>query len=163
MSAIPLFHRRHGFKSDRNGAIEGLPLYLIIIIVITVIGLGIILGMMNTIKPPKTLDKVVPSKETIEVKDDNKDGTYEAKNQALTVKVVDNNGDPIKGAVVTLTGCNVSNAGKTAYGTTDSNGEVKFTALNCQVIGTDTAHIQITAEKSGMGKKTVTITVIPTT
>lgn len=162
MSAKPRSSMRCGLRSDRAGAIEGLPLYLIIIIVITVLGLGIILGMMNTIKPPKTLDKIVLSTETIVVKDGNNDGTYEVKNQALTVKVVDNNGDPVKGAVIRLTGCNVSESGSTAYGTTDSNGEVKFKALSCQIIGTDTGHITVTVEKSGMGKKEATITVIPT-
>jgi len=163
MSANSRHHLKHGLRSDRSGAIEGLPLYLIIIIVITVLGLGIILGMMNTIKPPKKIEKIVLSTETIAVKDDNKDGTYEVKNQALTVKVVDNNGDPIKGAVVRLTGCNVSEGGTTAYGTTDSNGELKFKALSCQVIGTDTGHITVAVEKSGMGKLEATITVIPTT
>jgi hypothetical protein len=161
MSAKSLGPRKLGFKLDRNGAIEGLPLYLIIIIVITVLGLGIILGMMNTIKPPKTMDKVVLSKEVIEVKDVNKNGTYSATGQAETVKVVDSNGDPVKGAVVTLTGCNVKEAGKTAYGTTDSNGELKFKALSCEVLGTDTGHINVAVEKSGMGKKTATITIVP--
>jgi protocatechuate 3,4-dioxygenase beta subunit len=153
---------RFGFKRDRSAAIEGLPLYLIIIVVITVVGLGIILGLMNTIKTPKTIDKVVLSKEVVEVTDTDKDGTYTTTNQAVTVKVVDSNGDPIKGAVVRLTGCNVKENGGTAYGTTDSNGEVKFTKLSCEVIGSDTGHITVEVEKSGMGKKTATITVIPT-
>jgi len=162
MSAKSACPRKLGFRLDRNGAIEGLPLYLIIIIVITVLGLGIILGMMNMVKPPKTMDKIVLSKEVIEVKDVNKNGTYSASGQAETVKVVDSNGDPIKGAIVTLSGCNVKEAGKTAYGTTDSNGELKFTSLSCEVLGTDTGHINVAVEKSGMGKKTATITVVPT-
>jgi len=162
MSAKSQGPRRISFKHDRKGAIEGLPLYLIIIVVITVIGLGIILGMMNTIKPPKTIDKIVLSKEVLEVKDVNKNGTYSTSGQALTVKVVDSNGDPIRGAVVTFSGCNVKEAGKTAYGTTDSNGELKLTALSCEVLGTDTGHINVVVEKSGMGKKTAIITVVPT-
>jgi hypothetical protein len=162
MSAKSLGPKKIGFKHDRKGAIEGLPLYLIIIIVITVIGLGIILGMMNTIKPPKTIDKVVLSKEVIIVEDGNTDGIYSASKEALTIKVVDSNGDPIKGAVVTLSGCNVKENGTTAFGTTDSNGELKFKALSCEVLGTDTGHINVVVEKSGLGKKTAVITVIPT-
>jgi len=152
---------RRIFKKDDSGAIEGLPLYLIIIIVITVLGLGIVLGMMNMVKPPTTLDKISISPEIIEVKDVDGDGTYNVTGKSVTVKVVDSNGDPVKGAMVRLTGCNVKEGGATAYGTTDSNGEVKFEDVYCEVLGTDTGHIDVEVEKSGLGKKTGTITIIP--
>jgi hypothetical protein len=136
-------------------------LYLIIIIVITVLGLGIVLGMMRTVKPPTTLDKISISPEIIEVKDGDGDGTYNASGKSVTVKVVDSNGDPVKGAVVRLSGCSVKEDGKTAYGTTDSDGKVVFDDICCEVMGTDTGHIDVEVEKSGLGKKTGTITVIP--
>jgi hypothetical protein len=163
MSTRGYFRKRGRFAGSRSGAIEGFPLYLIIIIVITVLGLGIVLGLMNTVKPPTTLDKVNITPEVIEVKDPDGDGTYNVTGKTVTVKVIDSNGDPVKGAVVRLTGCNVKDGGKTAYGTTDGNGEYKFTQLYCEVVGTDTGHIDVEVEKSGLGKKTGRMTVIPVT
>ena len=148
---------------DRTGAIEGLPLYLIIIIVITVIGLGIVLGMMEMVKPPTQIGKMTISPEVIEVTDPDDDDTFTTTGKTVTVRVMDSNGDPVKGAMVRLTGCNVKEGGSTAYGKTDSNGEMKFTDISCEVMGTDTGHIDVEVEKSGLGKKTGTIPVIPMT
>jgi protocatechuate 3,4-dioxygenase beta subunit len=117
---------------------------------------------MNTVKPPTTLDDVTITPEVIEVKDPDGDDTYSATGQKVTVKVVDSNGDPVKGAVVRLTGCNVKEAGSTAYATTDSDGRVVFDDISCETVGQDTGHINVEVEKSGLGKKTGTISVIPT-
>jgi len=161
MSSLHHNSYRSRFTQDRSGAIEGLPLYLIIIIVITVIGLAVVIGMMNAVQPPKTIKEVVVTPENIEAKDPNGDSTYNNTNFALTVKVVDSNNDPVKGALVRLTGCNIKSATGYTYGTTDSNGEVKFTGLSCEVVGKDTGRIQVEVEKNGLGKKTAIVTVVP--
>lgn len=148
-------------RKDRSAAIEGLPLYLIIIIVITVIGLGIVLGMMNTVRPPSTIDKITITPEVIEAKYDTQETIFIADGKTVTIRVLDSNDDPVKGAVVRLTGCNVKEGASTAYKTTDSNGKAEFTDINCELVDNNTGHIDVEVEKSGLGKKTGTITVMP--
>lgn len=159
LPSIP--YPRARLRDDRCGAIEGLPLYLIIIIVITVVGLGIVLAMLNAVQPPNYIDKVIVTPDTIEATDPDGDETYTAAHKGVTVKVVDTNGDPVKGAMVRLTGCNVKEGGKTAYGKTDSKGEIMFSSLSCEVVGTDTGHIEIEVEKNDMGKKKAVLLVVP--
>jgi hypothetical protein len=153
--------RGYSLRDNRTAAIEGLPLYLIIIIVITVIGLGIVLSMMNTVRPPATIDKITISPEVIEAKYDAQETIYIAEGKTVTIRVLDSNSDPVKGAVVRLTGCGVKEGTSTAYLTTGSDGKAEFTDINCELVDNNTGHIEVEVEKSGLGKKTGTITVMP--
>lgn len=148
-------------RKDKSGAIEGFPLYLMIIIIITVVGIGIVLGLLSQVEPPKTMKTVSISPETVEVKDPDGDDVYTNNDFSVTIRVTDSSGDGIKGAVITLEGCNVKDGGTRPYGKTDSDGKLTLSGLSCEVVGDDTGHITVTVEKSGMGKKTSEIVVIP--
>jgi hypothetical protein len=150
------------FSRNRTGAIEGFPLYLVIVIIIAVVSVVIVMGMLNSVNPPKTIKEVLVVEPTaVTVKDGDGNGIYEPEKPfAIKVKVVDNNGDAVKGAVVTISGDSVKkSSGEAAYGTTDENGELQLTGLTCQVVG-GTSPLTIKAEKSGFGEKTTTLPVV---
>jgi hypothetical protein len=150
------------FRRSASGAIEGFPLYLVIVIIIAVVSIVIVMGMLNSVSPPKSIKEVlVTSPTAVTVKDGDGNGVFEPEQPfTVKVKVVDNNGDPIKGATVTITGNSVkTSTGGAPIGTTDSNGEVSLTSLTCQVVGS-TSPLTIKAEKSGYGEKTTTLPVV---
>jgi hypothetical protein len=149
-----------GWGKDRNGAIEGLPLYLLIIIIITAVSIGIVMGLLNMVKPPQALGTVSLSTPLISVKDD---GSGISKNDSvsLTVTVTDSSGNRLKDAVVTLSGDNIKKSdGTNPYGRTDANGEARFSGLKCSIVGSGTNPITVTVEKSGFGKKVLDIPVV---
>jgi len=151
---------RKGWSNDKRGAIEGLPLYLLIIIIITAVSIGIVMGLLNMAKPPQALGTVSLSTPLIAVKDDGS-GIYKNDSVSLTVTVTDSSGNRLKDAVVTLSGDNIKKAdGTNPYGRTDANGEAKFTGLKCSVVGSGTNPITVTVEKSGFGKKVLDIPVV---
>jgi len=151
---------RKGLRNDRKGAIEGLPLYLLIIIIITAVSIGIVMGLLNMAKPPQALGTVSLSTPLIAVRDDGS-GIYRNDSVSLTVTVTDSSGNRLKDAVVSLSGDNIKKAdGTNPYGRTDLNGEAKFTNLKCSVVGSGTNPITVTVEKSGFGKKVLDIPVV---
>ena len=83
-------------RKNKKGGIEGLPLQLLIIIVIASLGLTMMVGWMNNIEEPATIDRV-------EVMADPAEGDYR-KDYNLTFIVYDNNGNPIEGADIVVTG-----------------------------------------------------------
>ena len=148
------------WRKNRNGAIEGLPLYLLIIIIITAVSIGIVMGLLNMAKPPQALGTVSLSTPLIAVKDDGS-GIYKNDSVSLTVTVTDSSGDRLKDAVVTLSGDNIKRAdGTNPYARTDSNGEARFAGLKCSCVGSGTNPITVTVEKSGFGKKVLDIPVV---
>ena len=148
------------WRKNRNGAIEGLPLYLLIIIIITAVSIGIVMGLLNMAKPPQALGTVSLSTPLIAVKDDGS-GIYKNDSVSLTVTVTDSSGDRLKDAVVTLSGDNIKRAdGTNPYARTDSNGEARFSGLKCSCVGSGTNPITVTVEKGGFGKKVLDIPVV---
>ena len=149
-----------GLRHDKRGAIEGLPLYLLIIIIITAVSIGIVMGLLNMAKPPQALGAVSLSTPLISVRDDGS-GTFRNDSVSLTVTVTDGSGNRLKDAVVTLSGDNIKRAdGATPYARTDGNGEAKFANLRCSVVGYGTNPITVTVEKAGFGKKVLDIPVV---
>jgi len=146
------------YRRNTRAAIEGLPLYLLIIIIITAVSIGIVMGMLNMVKPPQTIGNVSISPEAIEVRDDGT-GTYVNSSFSLNVTVTDGSGNRLSGAVVTLGGNNVKMDGGAAYLTT-KDGKASFTKLSCSLVGAGTNPIIVTIEKSGYGKKTVDLIVV---
>lgn len=150
------------FRRNGAGAIEGFPLYLVIVIIIAVVSIVIVMGMLNSVNPPKTIKEIlVVEPAAVTVKDADGNGIYEPEKPfSIKVKVVDNNGDPVKGAIITVSGDNVKKStGEAVYGTTDDNGELLLTGLDCEVVG-GTSPLTIKAEKSGYGEKTTTLPVV---
>lgn len=151
---ISIMKELRGLRHDRRGGIEGLPLQLMIIILIATVGTGIILGWMGSIDTPQYIGSLSTDKESIVLSDDN-DGVD------ITVTVRDQNGDPLRDVVITMSGCGIRTSdGKTVYGTTDGNGEVTFTGLT---LNTDSKvrYIDIDAMGSDHGSKKTQIVVIP--
>lgn len=139
-------------RNSRSGGIEGLPLQLMIIILIATLGTGIILGWMGSIETPKFIGSVSAEDDVIRFSDQ---GTV------ITVTVTDQNGDPLEGAVVSLTGCGIRNSdGSPVSGVTDRRGAVIFSDLritNDQKI----RYIDIEAVKPDYGSKRSQIVVMP--
>jgi len=135
---------------NTRSAVEGMPMYLLIVVIVTVVSIGIIFGMLNAVRPPATIDKVVVSPDMITVSDPDGDGEYTNESFDLSILVKDSNDNPVKGAVVTLSGCDVKDSGGTVpYGKTDSSGKIHFRSLRCSVAGSGNSHITVTVEKSG--------------
>jgi|GEM_PF-1754347 len=149
-----------GWRKNRRGAIEGLPLYLLIIIIITAVSIGIVMGLLNLAKPPQALGTVSLSTPLVAVRDDGS-GIYKNESVNLTVTVTDSSGNRLKDAVVTLSGNGIKRPdGTNPYARTDGNGEARFSNLKCSVVGSATNPITVTVEKSGFGKKVLDIPVV---
>jgi len=153
--------QKFSWRRRREAAIEGLPLYLLIIIIITAVSIGIVMSMLNMAKPPQTLGSVNLSTPVVVVRDSNNDSIYDNNSISLTVTVTDSSGNKLSGAVVTLTGNDIKTpSGTNPYATTGSDGKATFTGLKCSVIGTGANPITVTIEKSGYGKKTLDLPVV---
>ena len=151
----------NGWRHNIKGAIEGLPLYLLIIIIIAAVSIGIVMGLLNMAKPPQTLGTVGLSTPLVAVQDLNGDGISENGSFSLTVTVCDGTGNRLAGAVVSLNGDDVKKAdGTNPYAITDPSGQARFTGLSCAIVGSGTNPITVTIEKSGYGHKTLDIPVV---
>lgn len=134
-------------KHDHSGGIEGLPLQLMIIILIATIGTGIILSWMGSIETPKSIGGVDVLSETVTC---DKLGNIAGDVEIL---VTDQDGNPLEGATIVLTGMGVKNAhNTTVYGTTDSNGTVSFSDLTVTPPGGAYGYLKINVSKTGYGE-----------
>lgn len=129
-------------RKDRSGGIEGLPLQLMIIILVATMGTAIILGWMSSIDTPKSIGDVV-----VESSVESDDGLD------VVILVIDQDGNPLEGADVILTGLGVTDAsGRTAHLQTGSDGKASFDGLRF-VSGTDPfGFITVNVSKSGYGE-----------
>jgi len=121
-------------KWNKHGAIEGLPLQLIIMVVIAGISLVIILSWLQPWKNKVDLESVSVSPASV------------ARGVAtqVTVTAWDTKDNKLSGVVVVLSG-----AGVTASGTTDSTGTVKLTITPTLSPGTSSGQVDITATYTG--------------
>ncbi|MDR1691148.1 MAG: carboxypeptidase-like regulatory domain-containing protein [Candidatus Methanoplasma sp.] len=135
------------FKTDRKGSIEGLPLQLMIMIIIATMGTAILVGWMGDIESPKHIGAVeVVSGDVILDGNSTSDGIIE-------VFVSDQDGNPISGATVVLSGLGVTDKnGKTAYMTTDGSGCAKFDGLRITLRGSDIGFITVNVSMSEYGE-----------
>ncbi|MFH0815607.1 MAG: hypothetical protein V1934_02150 [Methanobacteriota archaeon] len=119
---------------NKRGAIEGLPLQLIIMVVIAGIAIVIILSWLQPWKNKVDLQSVSASPGTV------------ARGVAtqVTVTAWDTKDNKLSGVVVVLDG-----AGVHASGTTDSTGTVKFTITPSLPPGTSSGQVSITATYTG--------------
>lgn len=148
--------KRNRISNNSRGGIEGLPLQLIIVMLIATMGTAIILGWMGNIEGPKAIGDVdVTSDEIVLVNG----STF---NGQVTITVTDQDGDPIEGATVVLTGLGVTDKnGKTPHGTTDSKGYAHIMELNITMKNSAVGFITINVSASGYGENnTARVTVI---
>ncbi|MGQ9583706.1 MAG: carboxypeptidase-like regulatory domain-containing protein [Thermoplasmatota archaeon] len=154
-------NRTGALQRNDRGAIEGLPLYLLIIVIITAVSIGIVFGMLGLAKPPQALGSVSLSPQLVVLSDRDGDGTWTNESVALTIIVTDSSGNRLPGAVVTLTGNGIKTpSGTNPYATTNSDGMAVFTGLKCSVVGSGAGPIVVTIEKAGYGKKVMDVPVV---
>lgn len=148
-------------RTDKKGGIEGLPMELMIIIVVAALGTAILVGWMSNIEEPQTIGDVDSSASQFVLSKD-------TGNFSTTITVRDNNGDPIEGATVVLTGCgvknasssnyysysysNTSNSGTSVNGTTNSNGEVTFNNLSVTKTSAGVGYVNVHVSAGDYGE-----------
>lgn len=113
---------------DRKGGIEGLPMELMIIVIVATLGIAILVGWMGSIEEPHTIGDVELSQSVFDGK---RTGGSEYNCGNLFITVTDDEGVPIDGAEVVLTGCNVhyKNYAGSVVQTTNFQGKVNFCDL----------------------------------
>jgi hypothetical protein len=121
---------------EKKGSLDGLPLYLLIMVIIIAIGSGIIWGYLQYFNKPNLKTMVIQPKQirnniasTIEI------WTYDQKN------------NPLKDVVIEFKGVNVINADKNTR--TDANGYAKITITPVIDGYEDTGSIEVTAKYLG--------------
>ena len=125
-------HRK--IKSDRAGAVEGLPLQLIIMVAIAAIVLVIILGWLAPWQSKVDLDSLEVSPLTV----------TDETTVTLTITAWDTKDNHLEGVVIEVTGCNVG----PLVGTTDENGVVTF-SVTPDIPNGQTGQITITGTYTG--------------
>lgn len=147
--------KAHGIRKlknlNRKGGIEGLPMELMIIVVVAALGTAILVGWMGSIEEPQTIGDVESSTEQFVL------GNNDTKTFSTVITVRDNNGDPIKGATVVLTGCGVKNTGysannNTVYGTTNDSGEIKFNNISVTKTTNGVGYVNVSVSASDYGE-----------
>jgi len=134
-------------KNNKNGSIEGLPLQLMIMIVIATMGTAILIGWMGSIDSPKHIGSVEVTSGDIIL-----DGSSTTSG-FVEIYVTDQDGNPLKGATVVLSGLGVTDSnGKTAYCTTDSNGYANFEDLRVSLRGSEIGFITVNVSMSEYGE-----------
>ncbi len=141
---------RKKFCWDEKGALEGLPLYLIILVVITAIAIVIMITWLSTMQKPDL--------DSIEISGTEGDGTL-IENQAYDIVVTakGTNGKGLEDVSVKLEGAGISKTLKT-----QSGGSVTFTGVTPDLpANTYTGSITVTATYTGnvLVTKTTTIPV----
>ncbi len=100
---------RKKFCWDERGALEGLPLYLIILVVITAIAIVIMITWLSTMQKPDL--------DTIEISGTESDDTLiEGESYDITITAKGTNGKELEGVSVKLEGAGISKTLKTQSG-----------------------------------------------
>lgn len=142
---------------DRKGAMEGIPLQLIIVVVIGVAALGILVGWLALSSgPDPTMRKVTVTPDTVKMGTSNGRLT---KDVDFTVFVYDTKDNEVDNVVVTFSGA----VDKEVVQVLAKSGDkVKVTVALPE--GDSTGEIHVKAEKSGgMGSKETTVIVVRST
>jgi len=118
-----------------------------IIIIIATMGTAILVGWMSNIDSPSSIRTVDVISGDILL-----DGSSTSEG-SIEVYVADQNGNPLSGATVVLSGLGVTDKnGKTAYMTTNSGGYAKFDGLRISLRGADIGFITVNVSKSDYGE-----------
>ena len=107
---------RHRTKLSNEGALEGLPLYLILLVVIAGVGTAIIVGWMSSAQSTEL--------DSIEI-DDGDSIVTAGSNNNVEITAYDQDGNTLQGVVITLEGCEVVESGETG-----SDGSYTFRDIN---------------------------------
>ena len=118
-----------------------------IVIVIATLGTAILVGWMGNIDTPKNIGTVeVVSGDIVLEGGSTSDGIIE-------IYVADQNGNPLNGATVVLSGLGVTDKnGRTAYLNTDGRGYAKFDGLHITLRGAGVGFITVNVSMSEYGE-----------
>lgn len=145
--------RAAALQRDRGGAIEGLPLQLMILVIIAGLATTVIVGWMGAIDMPKGIGSVQVEPGQI-VLEDGEGGIRYAEGISLDVTVLDNMGEPVQGATVVLTGCSVKDGDlPVVFAITGDDGIARFNSLSMQTSG-GVGFLEVSASKSGYSSGT---------
>lgn len=161
MKPIRVHSAKRRLGKDRKGSIEGLPLYLMIVIMIATLSTAVIVGWMGNIETPTTIDDIEIDQDYVDLTHTvrSADGYYHYCD-GTTITILDSNDNPVEGATVILSGLGVSlSNGDTAAGITDENGNITFDDLRVRISGNH-GSIKVTASKTGLGESTCDLAVI---
>ncbi len=156
-------YKNKRFYNDEEADILGMPLYLLIIIIITVIGLGILVAWISMADTsPNKIDKIgVNSGQadatqiTVSPTDLDVEGSATI-DLTITVWTGDTK---LKGATVSLSRCGTT--GNAVPGKTADDGTVTFNGLEVTLApGSQTCQMQVKCEKSGYSSYTGSIIVV---
>lgn len=143
--------KNKALKKNKKGGIEGLPLQLMIIIIIATLATSILVGWMGNIETPNSIGEVTVDSGEATVRTSNGSQYID---ECVTVTVLDQNGNPLADATVVLTGLGITDSeGRTAFSTTDSNGQATFDGLKLKING-HVGFIDVLASKAGYGEDT---------
>lgn len=122
--------------SNKKGALEGLPLYLLIMVIIIALGTGIIWGYLQYFNKPNLKTLVIEPKRV-------------PNNIQSTIEfwAYDNKNSPLKDVVIELKGVNVLNADKITR--TNDKGYAKVTITPVIDGYEDSGSIKVTAKYTG--------------
>lgn len=149
-------------REDEKGALEGLPLYLIILVVIAGVGTAIIAGWMMSAESTElgSIEYEIPNEEnTTGQLDISEDGE-----RTIYVYTYDQNGDSLEGVTVSIDGCGAGDIDEPVE-RTGKEGEASFKVEKSDLyIPEDKDHgkIEIKAEYKGDTTRTETATILVT-
>ena len=162
MKPISIHRTGKALRKNRKGGIEGLPLQLMIVIMVATLGTAIIIGWMGNIEEPHSISRVEVDSGEIDLTGVSSsysgnstvrgaNNLYKA-NEDVVISVYDQNGNPLPGATVVLTGLGVNDSNSTTpHGTTNEDGTVVFSDLRIRMTG-HVGYITVEVSKSGYGE-----------
>lgn len=144
-------------RKDKSGGIEGLPLQLMIIILVATLGTAVILGWMGNIDTPRSIGDVTAEPGNLQASDDGSIGP-------VTILVTDQDGNPLEGAAVILTGMGVTMGSGDSRGTafleTGVDGRADFGDLDVLTTSGGIGFLTVNVSKSGYGENNGTRIVV---
>ena len=122
-----------------------------ILIVIATLGTSVVVGWMNDIEMPKSIGDVTVDNDSIPLGSPDTNGNRATK-ERFSVYVTDQDGNPVEGATVVITGLGANDGrGGTVYSTTDTNGKAMFGSIYVK-LNSPVGHIGVNVSKAGYGE-----------
>lgn len=130
---------RYKLSWDNKGALEGLPLYLIILVVIAAVAIVIIFSYLSVLRTEELakIEVFIDGKKVDPLE------TTEGAHNVYIVAIGDD-GSKLEDVTITMTGAGVNSAKKT-----DSNGKADFGKLDLIIVSGNFDNIQIEASYEG--------------
>jgi len=149
-----MYNKRNFRRKYKKGALEGLPLYLIILVVIAFIALGIFFEILQPLQK-SNLDYLTatPNSISFHLSGTGSSATCSGSTN-LVIIAYGTNGKPLTGVAITLSGY-----GNPQGGSTGSNGQITFQISCYYVPYTYTYQITVTGQYTGTTPNTAQVIV----